>query len=88
MKTTTIGEMQITPDEDWHEFTVVSPSGNSYTVTYCGSGDADPDYVSLWECDCPAAKYRSETMCKHSNAVAALCDESWPPPRTRRVRWT
>ena len=46
----------------------------SYTIRYAGSGDADPDYVSLWECDCPAAKYRTG-MCKHAKLVARTADQ-------------
>lgn len=49
------------------EYTVVSDSGKTYTVRYGGSGDGDPEYVRLWECTCPAYKYRGN--CKHIQAV-------------------
>jgi hypothetical protein len=50
-------------------YRVHSSSGNAYTVRYCGSGDADPDYVATWECSCPAYKYRRGKICKHIEAV-------------------
>lgn len=37
--------------------------GKDYLIRYCGSGDGDPEYVSLWACTCPGHKYRGD--CKH-----------------------
>ena len=47
---------------------VHSTSGKTYTVKYCGSGDGDPEYIALWECDCPSNQYRG--ICKHIAAVS------------------
>lgn len=48
-------QLQVTrKDADQDIFSVVS-GHNTYTVTYCGSGDADPEYVALWECTCSAS---------------------------------
>ena len=54
-------------------YSVQSPSGNTYTVKFCGSGDGDPDIVLIWECTCPAYKFGSGT-CKHINAVSQFCE--------------
>jgi len=57
-------------------YRVDSDSGKTYTVTYCGSGDGDPDYVAVWECTCPAYKYGRGDVCKHIRAVNAIdCDD-------------
>ena len=50
-------------DEDGNTFDVVSPSGGRYRISYAGSGDADPEYVALWNCDCPAGQHGR--TCKH-----------------------
>jgi hypothetical protein len=55
-------------------YEVHSSSGNTYEVHYCGSGDADPEYVALWECTCPAYKYGRGT-CKHIGAVVNFIDD-------------
>ena len=61
-------------DERGHEcFAVHSQSGKQYRVVYEGTGDGDPDVVSLWSCSCPAYKYRGGT-CKHITAVIEFCD--------------
>ena len=62
--------MQITRQDepDGREaYKVLSDSGHTYHVRYCGSGDADPEYVALWECDCPAGQHGRD--CKHIAAV-------------------
>lgn len=58
---------------DGHAFKVLSTSGNTYTVKYCGSGDGDPEYVALWECDCPAGQHGRD--CKHVAAVTRYGDD-------------
>lgn len=55
---------------DDSRYSVLSPSGRTYTVSYCGSGDADPDYVALWECNCPAGRYGKD--CTHLRAFIAV----------------
>ena len=45
---------------------VFSSSGKRYEITYAGSGDGDPEYVSLWKCSCPAGQHMRE--CKHMRA--------------------
>jgi len=65
--------MRIIPNEAGSEFEVLSDSGNTYTVCYCGSGDGDPEVVCLWECDCPAGRHGR--LCRHARAVADFCDE-------------
>lgn len=54
-----------------NEWRVVSGSGSTYTVTFCGSGDMDPDCGALWGCTCPAAQF-NRGVCKHVQAVAEL----------------
>jgi hypothetical protein len=68
----TIDGMTVT-SEDGHTFTVLSTSGNVYTVTYRGSGDGDPEHVALWGCNCPAGQHGRE--CKHVRAAARFCSE-------------
>ncbi len=52
-----------------NKYLVASSSGRgTYEVTYRGSGDADPEYVALWHCTCPAYKYRRD-VCKHIEMV-------------------
>jgi hypothetical protein len=53
-------------------YTVLSDSGRTYTVRYMGPGDADPDYVAIWECDCEASWHGR--ICKHIRAVATLAN--------------
>ena len=55
--------MRIRVVEPEQLYDVLSDSGNVYHITYAGSGDADPEYVALWECDCPAAQHGQ--TCKH-----------------------
>jgi len=62
--------MKITIVDDGAIYKVFSDSGKIYTVKYCGSGDADPDYVSLWECNCPAGRHGKD--CKHLEKTLAL----------------
>jgi len=45
---------------------VISDSGETYDIRYCGSGDGDPAYISLWKCNCPAGSHGRE--CKHMRA--------------------
>jgi hypothetical protein len=71
METQTINGMEITETSMGH-YSVKSTSGNTYTVKYCGSGDGDPDYVALWECDCPAGQHGRD--CKHVKAVIQYVD--------------
>jgi uncharacterized Zn finger protein len=67
-----VRELELHPGQQ-QQFEVDSPSGNTYAVTYEGSGDADPEYVALWSCTCPA--YRFGRDCKHIAAVVAQLDE-------------
>jgi len=59
-------------------YEVQSPSGNTYIVTYGGSGDGDPEYMALWSCTCPAAQYGrgvdDNGLCKHMRAVIAMVE--------------
>lgn len=52
--------------EEGARYRVESDSGAVYEITYAGSGDADPDYVGLYKCNCPAGQ-RGKT-CKHITA--------------------
>jgi len=75
--------MRITyhPDaEGVDAYEVVSDSGSTYTVRYCGSGDGDPEYVALWECNCPAGRHGRD--CKHRRAVCAVADDDPLPAGT------
>lgn len=67
-----------TPETDGREvYTVASDSGRTYRVRFCGSGDGDPEFVALWECDCEAGHHGR--ICKHVRAVTAVAsDESIP----------
>ena len=65
--------MEITETETG-VYEVQSTSGKTYTVTYCGSGDGDPEYCALWECTCPAYRFGGG-VCKHINAVSQWCDD-------------
>jgi hypothetical protein len=56
------------------QYQVHSPSGKTYNVRYCGSGDSDPEFMGIWECDCPAAKYSHDGICKHIGAVVTTLD--------------
>ena len=47
-------------------YLVLSASGEQYHITYAGSGNADPDYVGLWDCSCPAGLHGRD--CKHMRA--------------------
>ena len=52
------------------KYAVPSSDGTrEYQVQYSGSGDADPEYVALWSCNCKAGQYRR--MCRHIRAVLA-----------------
>ena len=51
-----------------------SDGRTKYRVAYCGSGDADPDYVATWSCTCPAYEHHAGKPCKHINAVIAMVD--------------
>jgi len=64
-------------DTDTDSYDVLSPSGKTYIVSFCGSGDGDPEYVALWDCTCPAAKY-GRGRCKHMNVVIRATDEREP----------
>ena len=35
--------MKITINPDWDSFNIQSDSGKNYTISYVGSGDADPE---------------------------------------------
>jgi len=72
-QTLEISGMQVSGDGE--TYTVKSASGKTYTVLYKGSGDGDPDYISLWECDCPAYKFGGGKVCKHIKAVIDYEDE-------------
>lgn len=61
--------MEITKIND-DLYKIKSNSGNTYQISYNGSGDADPDYISLWKCNCPAGQHNK--MCKHLKAVLDL----------------
>lgn len=61
-------------------YQVKSESGKIYEVKFCGSGDGDPEYVGLWECTCPAYKYR-DGICKHINAVIDYIDNELLKPQ-------
>ena len=74
--------MKIYAIEPGARYAVESDSGNQYTITYVGSGDADPDYVALWECDCPAAQNGRD--CKHLAAVIAWLETVCPVCGERR----
>lgn len=68
---------EIAPDARGQaQYEVLSDSGKTYTVTYEGSGDGDPEYVALWSCTCPAGKHGRD--CKHIAAVANYCEEQYP----------
>jgi hypothetical protein len=64
--------MRIEAVRDGAEYRVLSDSGNTYTVRFCGTGDGDPDVVALWECDCPAGQHGRD--CKHLRAVITHVD--------------
>jgi len=69
-KVNRVGVTMISPTE----FLVSSSRGDrQYRVRYVGTGNV-PE-VNLWECDCPAARFRAET-CKHVRLVGRLCDET------------
>lgn len=69
--------MNIYAIEPGAKYAVESDSGKTYHITYAGSGDADPDYVALWECDCPAGQHGRD--CKHLAAFfdwhRRVCDQ-------------
>ena len=80
--------MRITyqPTEDGREaYDVLGDSGTEYRVTYMGSGDGDPDYVAVWECTCPAARYGGDDLCKHIQEVIAVRDYDEPEPAAGTV---
>ena len=45
---------------------VISASGKTYKIRYCGSGDGDPEYIAIWKCNCPAGSHGHD--CKHMRA--------------------
>jgi len=52
------------------EFEVVSDSGHTYTVAETANDETCGDEIlRTWECDCPAAKFHPEKLCKHIQAV-------------------
>lgn len=61
--------MRISATDNESVFLVESDSGATYEIRYAGSGDADPDYVALWECNCPAGRHGRD--CKHIRAFLA-----------------
>lgn len=61
--------MKITVIEAGARYRVESDSGKTYTISYAGSGDGDPEYVALWKCDCPAGRHGRD--CKHMSAFLA-----------------
>lgn len=61
--------MKIVCVEEGARFAVHSASGHQYQIKYAGSGDADPEYVALWDCNCPAARH--DKSCKHLRAFLA-----------------
>ena len=63
--------MEITHDAN-DQYRVQSDSGSVYHITYAGCGDADPDYVALWECDCPAGRHGKD--CKHITRFLEMMD--------------
>ena len=73
-QTPTSKQMTVREIEEGALWEVDSPSGSTYTVTYKGSGDADPEYVALYECSCPAYKFGHGGVCKHMQAVIDWCD--------------
>jgi hypothetical protein len=58
---------------DTYEVPSSSDPTKVYRVRYRGSGDGDPDYVALWECDCPAGQHGRP--CRHIRAVSDLLNE-------------
>jgi len=62
-------------DEGRHYQIESSSGGHWYNVMYQGSGDADPECVALWECDCPAGQHGKP--CKHIDLIGALT--AWEP---------
>ena len=63
--------MEITRSTDgpYDKFVVASDSGKTYEITYAGCGDADPEFVSLWDCSCPAGRHGRD--CKHVRTFLA-----------------
>jgi len=59
-------------------------SGNAYNVQYRGSGDGDPEYVRVWDCDCPAGKFGK--MCRHVKAVSASVETGDLPAEQENSR--
>ena len=60
--------MQITRNDNG-TYAVKSDSGATYEITYAGCGDADPEFVSLWDCSCPAGQHGRD--CKHMKTFLA-----------------
>ena len=59
-------EMKISAVEPGSTYRVDSDSGGEYYIRYVGSGDADPEYVATYKCDCPAGIHGR--ACKHLRA--------------------
>ena len=61
--------MKISVNVLGESFHVESESGAMYEIRYCGSGDADPEYMATWRCSCPGYTHRGS--CKHMRAFLA-----------------
>lgn len=67
------GIREITKPGESDTFEVKSSTKDvTYIVQYKGSGDGDPDFISLWECSCPAGQHGKN--CKHMRKVSAVVD--------------
>lgn len=66
-------EMQIREAGFGWRFEVISDAGSTWTVVCRGNGDCDPDYETLWRCDCRAGRFGR--ICRHVKAVWASLDE-------------
>ena len=65
----------ITTGDGPNKYQFESKSGHTYTIKYCGSGNADPEFVGLWECDCPAGV--RGRACRHIDAVIGWADAQY-----------
>ena len=71
-KPRTVGPIETLPGTR-EAYSVTSSDGRSkYLVKFEGSGDADPEYVAIWSCTCPAYEYHAGKPCKHINAVIEM----------------
>jgi len=80
-------------DDERDAYGVLSSDGSKYyTVSYAGSGDEPPEYMALWDCDCPASQHGKS--CKHfpiamrykDNLIAA--DEHRIEVESERKAWS